>query len=175
VPKPTTQPGVTVDRTLPGWPAHGRLRAGDRIVAVDGHRVDAANPLDSLRNLVVGRVKADQVMLTIVRDGRELPASIPGLASPLDAPAMQPPALLDNVADLLRVFSSASYVSWQPSGERISARLELELAPGVPGAGLAKITMISPSTAPAATPPATAPASGAPGTAPADTSSRPAQ
>jgi hypothetical protein len=149
VPKATTQPGVEVDHTLPGWPAHGVLRANDRIVGVDGHRMDAANALNSLRELRAARDKPDRAMLQVVRGNQQMNLPIQKLVTPLDVQPIQPLTLLSNMADLLRVFSSASYVTWQPSGERVSARLELELAPGVPGTGTPKIMVIAPATSPA--------------------------
>lgn len=156
VPRLTNGTEITVDRTMPGWPAHGVLQAGDRILSVDGQAINAANPLVSLRELVAARRKPDQVTLQIVRAGQPAEVTITKLPVPLEAQQIQPLALLGNIADLMRVFSSASYVTWQPSGERVNARLELELAPGVPGAGVAKVMVIAPTTAPAA--PATQPA-----------------
>lgn len=148
---PTTQPGVPIERTLPGWPAHDVLRPGDRILAVDGHEVDPRRPLPSLRELVANRPKADTLSVRVLREGQEAAVQI-HMPVPAGAPEpIQPFDVLEKLADLLRVFSSASYVTWQPAPNLLNARLELELS--------APATQTAP-------PPATAPAS-APGTAPA--------
>lgn len=180
VPRPTTQPGVLVGRTLPGWPAYERLRPDDQILAVDGREVDARRPLASLRELMANRQKADAVTLRIRRSGQEITVQVPMLTGLVDPPPIQPFELLANLADLLRVFSSASYIAWQPAKDLVSARLELELSgpaskPAVPhlaimttGPTTAPATAPAPTTAPArATAPATAPAP-APASAPAN-------
>lgn len=184
VPRTTTQPGVLVDRTLPGWPAHNRLKAGDRILSVDGRAVDQKRPGLSLRELMANRQKPDNVMLKVARAGQETVVSVPMPAGLISGPPIQPFAVLADLADLLRVFSSASFVSWQPARDLVNARLELELADPttMPASNLAKVrppgnprfmlqpTAPPPGTAPApmalttrpAQPPTTAPAMAAP-------------
>ncbi|MEP0844514.1 MAG: hypothetical protein HRF43_17590, partial [Phycisphaerae bacterium] len=126
VPRPTTQPGVWVDRTLEGWPAHRRLLPGDQVLSVDNQNVDPARPLPSLRELMASRAHSGRVELRIVRSGREMSVTVPMGNGSADEPPIRPLELLADFADVLRAFSSASFVTWEPAPGMVNARLELE-------------------------------------------------
>ena len=60
--------GVEITAVLPGSAADGRLEVGDVVTAVDGEAVQLASELVT----ALGGVEAgDEVILTVVRDGRE--------------------------------------------------------------------------------------------------------
>jgi len=120
---------VVVAETLPGWPADGRLRAGDQIVAVDGKPLDEDRALQSLRDRIALREREDRIVLSVVRAGREVQVTIPMPVSPAAAP-VQPLALLRQIAELARTFDVASYVTWQPSRGLVQTRLDLRLPQG---------------------------------------------
>ncbi len=123
---------VEVGQTLPNYPAHGPLKPGDRIQAVDGQALDPEHPLQSLREKLAMRERADGVTLRVLRDGREQDIEIPMPTAGWDTVSVQPLDLLRQAADLLRIFSSATYAVWRPSPEEIKARLEVRFAPGPP-------------------------------------------
>jgi len=118
---------VQVAQTLPNWPAHGRLQAGDRIIAVDDKPLDQNRTLLSLRNRLAMRDHDDRVQLKVLRDGedREIEIPMPVAASP--AAYVQPFDLLKHLSQLSHRFAFASYSTWQPSRDLVQTRLELRL------------------------------------------------
>lgn len=119
---------VQVAQTLPNWPAHGRLQAGDRIIAVDSKPLDPNRTLLSLRNRLAMRDHDDRVLLKVVRDGeeRDIEIPMPDVYSP--AYYVQPFDLLKHISKLSHRFAFASYATWQPSRDLVQTRLELRLA-----------------------------------------------
>jgi hypothetical protein len=66
----TTEAGpVVIANVIPGFPAAGVLRAGDRITAVNGVRVPS---FAAIRPLIVSRDPGDVLELTILREGATL-------------------------------------------------------------------------------------------------------
>ena len=61
------QTQVVVAQTVPGYPAHGVLRAGDVITAVDGKPVTSESDLSTL---ISAHPAGSTLTLTILRDGR---------------------------------------------------------------------------------------------------------
>jgi len=124
---------VEVSRTFLNWPAHGRLQAGDRILAVDGQMLDKTpskqQTLRSLREKVAMRRDPQHVTLLVMRDGRQMEIAIAMPAAALGADRLQPVQLLGKVADLLRLFTSASYAAWREPPDVVKARLELRFVP----------------------------------------------
>lgn len=169
---------VEVVETLPDGPARGRLLVGDRILAVDGIKVDPAGALQSLRESVAQRTQPDKVVFLVRRGDKQQEVELPlpreeveGLRSPVE--------LLRRFSAGCRLFESGSYVLWQPKPDVVDARVDLRYraseswmsptsepaepieasAPATEPA--APVTQPAPSAAPppAAAPPATQPAS----------------
>lgn len=79
-----------VSRVVPGQPAEGRLRTGDRIVAIDGTPVRAWNEIAPLADRM-GR-RGGGGTIDVVRDGRQVAVAIaPVQAVPQGAPANTSP------------------------------------------------------------------------------------
>jgi hypothetical protein len=117
---------IEVAETLPGWPAHDRLRAGDQIIAVDGVALEKGRTLQSLRERIAFRQREDRIILDVLRAGERFRIVVPMPTSPVTAP-VQPLALLREIAELARTFQVASYVTWQPARGLIQTRLDLRL------------------------------------------------
>ncbi len=117
--------GIRVTETLAGWPAHGRLEVGDRIIAVDGRALDPERALDSLKIRLAMRTREDRVVLDVIRQGQARQVTIPMPVTP--SPTVHPLALLQEIADLARTFQFASYVAWHPSRGIVQTRLDLRL------------------------------------------------
>lgn len=175
-----TQPTeVVVHNTLPGWPAHHRLMAGDRIVAADGTPLAADNPRASLKHLIVNRKKSSEITLTVERSGERMDVLIPLPEEPI---SFDPIGAIRQLGKLLRPFAAASYTVWCSPPDRFNARVMLRAAPHPatrPATRPATAPASRPATQPATRPtPATAPttapasppaASARPSTAPATT------
>lgn len=67
---------VEIDDVMPAGPSRDQLRRGDRIIAVDGIRLDARSPLKSLREAVALRQDRERVHLLILREGRQQVATL---------------------------------------------------------------------------------------------------
>jgi hypothetical protein len=117
---------VEVVDALPNGPARGRLAAGDRILAVDGVKIDPASPLQSLRQFVAERGQPGQVTFLIRRGDQEKEIVLPMPKEEIDGGLRSPVELLRRVCDVCRVFGSASYVLWQPRPDVVDARVDLQ-------------------------------------------------
>jgi len=126
----TDHPGkLDVTKVLPGWPADGKLRTGDRIVGVDGRLLAADDPRADFNLAVRVRKHRDRVRLRIERDGRSRNVNIP---LPPDRPRpadFDPIRTLRNLTALAEQFSSGSYTVWRSEPHRFNARVTLTLAP----------------------------------------------
>ncbi len=116
---------LEVAQTIPRWPAHGRLRSGDQILSVDGQPLDPLQKPESLVELIGKRKQTDRVRLGILRDGTEIEVELLIPPSSGDREAFVPAELFRPLADLLRLFPSAYYLSWRTSPEIVHTQLEL--------------------------------------------------
>ncbi|MGQ9649690.1 MAG: hypothetical protein ACUVXJ_06250 [Phycisphaerae bacterium] len=116
---------VEVGQTLPGYPAFGVLQPGDLILRVDGHALSEDEPSRSLRQWLSVAGETGKVTLGIVRGGREEDVTITMPVATESARAVQPIALLRQIAGFLRPFPTAGYAVWRPGPERLKAHLEL--------------------------------------------------
>lgn len=69
-------PSVEVVLTLPGFPAHGRLEAGDRIVGLAGEALPADFTADHFREMIMRYRSGDELEMTIERHGEQLTRTI---------------------------------------------------------------------------------------------------
>lgn len=76
--------------TLPGFPAHGRLEAGDRVIALGGEPLPRDFTAEDFRNRIVNFRSGDELQLTIERQGEQLTRTVP-LASAQALGAMYDP------------------------------------------------------------------------------------
>ncbi|MBN1491363.1 MAG: PDZ domain-containing protein [Phycisphaerae bacterium] len=137
---------IVVYSTIPGWPAHGRLRPGDRILAADGTKVPETNPRGALKKLIADRKEVSQITLTVERDGspQDLVIPLPEEPKPFD-----PVGAMRQVSKLLEPFAAATYSVWCTQPDRFNAAVTLRAAPAP--------TTTQATTAPATTQPATTP------------------
>jgi hypothetical protein len=122
---------IEVAQTVPNGPADHRLQPGDRIVAVEGRRLEPRDPQRSLRLFLNGRRDPNRVVVTIIREENceediELSLAPP---APRVTVGTSPVELLREAADLLRIFSTANYAMWEPTPGLFNARLDLHFAP----------------------------------------------
>ena len=68
-----TYKGIYVYNVMDGMPASAVLEAGDRVIAVDGNRIESS---DQFTGYISGRQKGSSVELQFVRDGKELTETI---------------------------------------------------------------------------------------------------
>jgi hypothetical protein len=124
---------VEVVDVLPGGPAKTVLQSGDRILAVDGIKIDPKNSLKSLREYVAERPQADRVELLIRRGQETKPVTLNLPSDTVQGGLQSPVDLLKRFADLSSLFGSASYVLWQPRPDVIEAQIDLRyLSPSPP-------------------------------------------
>ncbi|MBI4580978.1 MAG: PDZ domain-containing protein [Planctomycetes bacterium] len=116
---------VEVVDSLPGSAARGLLQTGDRILAVDGIKVDPAAPLKSLRENIAARKLPDRITLLVRRGDKPQEITLPLPGESPDAAIRSPVELLGQFAALSRLFGSASYVLWQPRPDVVDARIDL--------------------------------------------------
>ena len=120
---------LDISTVLPGWPAAGRLHAGDRIIAVDGRVLDAKDTRRDFNRAVRLRQDRQKVVLRIERDDRTRDVVI-RLPRDNSAPdGFNPVRTLHHLTKLASQFSVGGYTAWHDTPERISARLSLTLAP----------------------------------------------
>lgn len=110
----------------PGGPARDHLRPGDLITAVDGIRIDAEQPLKSLREYLAGRARPDRVTLLIRRGEASQEIVIP--MEDGSGANMHPLQFLARVASFCRLFSSASFVAWQREPGAVELHFDLRTA-----------------------------------------------
>lgn len=147
VPAPASANGaVEVADILPDFPAAKLLQVGDRLTAVDGHKLDLDRPLQSLRDHMARRDNNDRIRLTVLRDGESRDVEIPLPIQTASAAAAQPLTLLRQLSHLLRGFSFASYTTWQASRDVIQTRLDLKLAPALTETATARPAPLTPGT-----------------------------
>jgi hypothetical protein len=122
---------IEVESTGPGWPAHGRLLPGDRIRGVGGEplstALDTEQTLETFRSMVALRKSPERLTLMVIREGREMDVEVPMPVSPSSDPSLPPIQFLRRVADLLRLFDSASYAAWHQPPDVLKARFELKM------------------------------------------------
>jgi len=124
---------VEVADTLPNWPAHHRLMPGDKILAVDGHALDQAKPMQSLRQHLALRERAKGVRLLVLRGGKRQEIDIPMTDIASDVEKLLPIGMLQKLADVCRFFSLGTQVIWRDRADVLRARLELQVtAPTTP-------------------------------------------
>lgn len=73
--------GVLIDAVAENFPAAGKLRPGDVIVAVDGRSVKSTA---ELRNVMLRRQPGDEVRLTVRRDGKSSDVTVKTVSNPRD-------------------------------------------------------------------------------------------
>jgi Lon-like protease len=83
---PTTT-SVVVDSVQQGLPAAGKLRPGDQIVAIDGHKI---KQVPEVSGVVSGHKVGDTVKFTIKRGGKDSTVAVGTVASPDTAAAGKP-------------------------------------------------------------------------------------
>ncbi|MFA9478428.1 hypothetical protein ACERK3_08975 [Phycisphaerales bacterium AB-hyl4] len=69
-------PAIEIVVTLPGFPAHGQLVAGDRVIAIDGEPLPPDFTADHFRELIVNYRSGEKLHVTIDRDGQRLDRTI---------------------------------------------------------------------------------------------------
>ena len=72
VPQRTGPPYALVTGVLPGFPACGRLRPQDRIVALDGQPLDGPSNPTTFQSMLAPLEAGHTIILTVVRDGETL-------------------------------------------------------------------------------------------------------
>lgn len=153
---------VEVVEALPNGPARGRLMPGDRILAVDGNRIDDDDPLQSLRELVAQREQPTRVVFLVRRGDQEEEIELPMPEDQVEGGLRSPVELFRRLSVACRVFGSTSYVLWQPRPDIVDARIDLRYVV-LPRASQPARTQPEKS-APAQSGPATAPAATQPAT-----------
>ncbi len=72
-----SKPALEVMRTFPGFPAHGRLRAGDHIIGVSGDALKPGQNLtDQFAQAIRSKGPGGQLQLTVERLGKEFKITI---------------------------------------------------------------------------------------------------
>ncbi len=145
---------VEVVDVLPDGPARDRLLAGDRILAVDGIKLEPGDPLKSLREYIAERRNPEQALLLVMRADKQQEVVLPLPGDAVEDSLGSPVELLKRVANLSRLFGSASYVLWQSKPDVIDARVDLRYA-----APRAPVSSTVPATQAASSRPASQPAS----------------
>ncbi|WP_428387046.1 PDZ domain-containing protein [Mucisphaera sp.] len=77
------RPAILVIQTLPGFPAHQRLRPGDRLIAIDGEPLTAANPVEQFQTVTQATPPGGRLGIRLWRAGRTLDVAIE--TAPLEA------------------------------------------------------------------------------------------
>ncbi len=116
---------VEIEEVMPAGPSKDLLRPGDRIIAVDGIRLDARAPLKSLREAVALRQDREQVHLLVQREGRQQVVSLRFEPEPAADPGAHPLTLLARTARMLSLFNSAEQVIWHAEPDVLRLRVEL--------------------------------------------------
>lgn len=80
---------VVVTEVQPGFPAEEFLKAGDRIVTLDGEGFLPDVSLDYFKSRIMGSTPGRPLHLTFVRNGRMMKADVPLVAAPQTEPLMQ--------------------------------------------------------------------------------------
>jgi len=119
---------VEVVDTLPEGPARGRLLPGDRVLAVDGVKIDSARPLQSLRDAVAERGQPDKVTFLVRRGDQQHEIELPMPRAGGDGALRSPVELLSRFAAACRLFDAISYVLWQPRPDVVDVRVDLRYA-----------------------------------------------
>jgi hypothetical protein len=138
---------VIVHSTVVGWPAHGRLLPGDRIIAADGTMLGTDNPRVHLKQLIANRKKTAEITLTVERQGKRVDVLLPLPDEPI---SFDPIAAVRQISALLKPFAAASYMVWCSAPNRFNARVMLRAAPR-PATHPATIPATIPATASATT------------------------
>jgi Lon-like protease len=73
------QRGVLIEGVGADYPANGKLRSGDVVVAVDG---EAVRTVGDLRRLMAQRKPGDEVRLTVLRNGKRSDVTVKTAANP---------------------------------------------------------------------------------------------
>lgn len=128
--KEGAEPGRVVvgNPVLPEMPAHGRLRPGDKISAVDGRSLSEDTPEDDLRDFLAMR-KGASVVLRVERDGKLLDVRIPmppPQALPLAAD-VDPIGAIRYLINLCRSAEAGGYVRLHTEPHEFHANLMLKL------------------------------------------------
>ena len=88
---PALHRGVMITQVLPGFPGEGRLRVGDRIVAINGVAIEEGPAKGELFQARMRRFFAGQVIgLSVLRNGETLEVAVP-LVNGAALPQMYPP------------------------------------------------------------------------------------
>jgi hypothetical protein len=140
------QPGrVTVSRVYPDTPAHGRLRPGDEILAIDGHVLALDRPNADLRRYVEAQPDGRPFVLRVQREEELTDVAI--TLTPPPPPQPGPAEVLERLARLGDDLPYAAFVVSASRPDRYVARLTL----GFSAASAAPASPASqPTTAPAA-------------------------
>ncbi len=120
---------VRVVRTLPGWPAHGKLQEGDRIVGLDGRGFSVVSATKDLKRAIAQRRDPEQVVLQVERNGEamEVTIKLSGTTS-RPAPTFDPVGALQQLAQLGGAFSGAGYMVSEDDPHRFHAELVLQFS-----------------------------------------------
>lgn len=71
------QPGVRIVLTLPGFPAHEKLRAGDVILTINGEPLSRRNPSTDFANSISGHPPGEPLEIEFVRSGAHERVTLP--------------------------------------------------------------------------------------------------
>lgn len=120
-----------VAQVLADLPAAGKLRAGDLLLAVDGRSLAQDSTPPGVDFLLAARSRNESVTFKLLRDGCEELIEVP-IPAPVAAPRnFRPVDYLDPISRLLRLFAGARYSVGHPTGDTMTARLELQFAPHI--------------------------------------------
>ncbi len=120
---------VTVAGTLPKTPAHGVLKKGDQIVAVDGKPVDNSTDVANL----IGPLKpGTKVSITVRRSGHRLAVSLTTARSPVDPSKSHVGVLLKDVPPFPVTFNPriVATIGGPSAGLMFSLAIYDKLTPG---------------------------------------------
>ncbi len=128
--KEGAEPGRVVvgNPVLPEMPAHGRLKPGDKVSAVDGRTLSEDMPEDDLRDFLAMR-KGRSVVLRVERDGKLLDVRIPmPPAEALPAAAdVDPIGAIRYLINLCRSAETGGYLRRHTEPHEFHANLMLKL------------------------------------------------
>ena len=123
----TQEPGVVVvARVYAGTPAEDKLRAGDRILAVNGRVLDLNEPNDCLRRRLWDSEIRPGPTLRVLREDQLIDVQLPG---PLraDGPAWVPAEVARSLAGAANTVALFSLAVDQADARYVTARLSLAL------------------------------------------------
>lgn len=120
--------GLRVEKIVPNYPADQKLRPGDLLVAVDGHRLPKARPAEVMRDLITQRVRRDGIRITVIREGTEQDIDLILQAAGPDLPLVPSLALVHQLLDLMSRADELHLVTWEGRFRRLDAQMTIRLS-----------------------------------------------